>query len=130
MWSMFRWLAGFALIAVLIGAALYVIAGKGAPPRVAIEKPDRLVGQNGSLEVTAEAPGGRFTELTITLEQAARRVPLFALAGDSAARLTQLDRNRVHVSRPFGKKAIPELEPGAARIVVTATRPSFLNLRK
>src|SRR5438552_18641964 len=107
MWSMFRWLAGFALVAALIGAALYFIAGKSAPPRVAIEKPDRLVGQNGSLEVTAEAPGGRFTELTITLEQAARRVPLFGLAGDSAARLPELDPHGVHVRRPLGTKAIP-----------------------
>src|SRR5437660_6260814 len=130
MWSMFRWLAGFALVAVLIGAALYFIAGKSAPPRVTIEKPDRMIGQNGSLEVTAEAPGGRFTELNIAVEQNGRRVPLFALTGDYSAKLTQLDRNRVHVSRPFGKRAVPQLEPGAARIIVTATRPSILNLRK
>ena len=130
MWSMFRWPAGFALVAALIGAALYFIAGKSAPPRVAIEKPDRVIGQNGSLEVTAEAPGARFTELSITLEQNGRRVPLYTLTGDYSAKLTQLDRNRIHVSRPFGKKAVPQLEPGAARIIVTATRPSFLNLRK
>src|SRR5206468_9524938 len=31
---------------------------------------------------------------------------------------------------PLGKQSVPELQSGAARIVVTATRPSFLNLRQ
>jgi murein DD-endopeptidase MepM/ murein hydrolase activator NlpD len=35
----------------------------------------------------------------------------------------------VRLSRPFGKQSVPELQPGAARITVTASRPSFLNLR-
>jgi len=126
---MFRWLVGLVLIVVLAAAAVYVVAGRGAPPRVTIEKPDRFVGQTGSLEVTAEAPSARFTALTITLEQDGRRVPLFTLLGDQAARVTQVDKNRMHISRAVGKQAVPELQAGAARIVVTATRPSLLNLR-
>ena len=126
---MFRWLFGVVFIVVLVGAAMYVAAGRGAPPRVSIEKPDRFVGQTGSLEVTAQAPDGRFTALTIALEQNGRNIPLFALLGDQAARLTPIDRDRVHISRPLGKQSVPELQPGAARIVVTATRPAFLNLR-
>jgi len=35
----------------------------------------------------------------------------------------------VHVSRPLGKQSVPELQPGAARLVVAASRPSFLTLR-
>jgi Peptidase family M23 len=127
---MFRWLVGLVLVVVLAAAAMYVVAGRGAPPRVTIDKPDRFVGQSGSLEVTAEAPNGRFTALAITLEQDGRQVPLFTLLGDQAARVTQVDRNRMHISRALGKQAVPELKPGAARIVVTATRPSFLNLRQ
>jgi len=126
---MFRWLVGVVLIVMLVGAALYVVAGRGAPPRVTIDKPDRFVGQSGSLEVTAEAPGGRFTALTIALEQNGRRTALFTLLGNQAARITPIDRDRVHISRPFGKQNVPELQPGNARIVVTATRKSFLNLR-
>src|SRR6267142_2520604 len=45
------------------------------------------------------------------------------------ASVTQVDRNQLRISRPFGKQSVPELQSGAARIVVTATRPSFLNLR-
>src|SRR5437899_298904 len=126
---MFRWLVGLVFIVVLAAAGMYAVAGRGAPPRVTIEKPERFVGQTGSLEVTAEAPNGRFTTLAIALEQNGRRIPLFTLLGDQAAHVTQVDRNRMHISRELGKRAVPELQPGAARIVVTATRPSFLNLR-
>ena len=126
---MFRWLVGLVFIVVLVAAGMYAVAGRGAPPRVTIEKPERFVGQTGSLEVTAEAPNGRFTTLAIALEQNGRRIPLFTLLGDQAAHVTQVDRNRMHISRELGKRAVPELQPGAARIVVTATRPSFLNLR-
>jgi murein DD-endopeptidase MepM/ murein hydrolase activator NlpD len=35
----------------------------------------------------------------------------------------------LRVSRPIGKQSLPELQSGAARVVVTATRPSFLKLR-
>src|SRR5947209_7543734 len=114
---MLRWLAGVVAIVVLVGAAVYTLAGRGAPPHVTIDKPDRFVGQAGSLEVTAEAPDGRFTALAIALEQNGRRIPLFTLLGDQAARITQPDRNRIHISRALGKQSVPELQPGPARIV-------------
>jgi murein DD-endopeptidase MepM/ murein hydrolase activator NlpD len=126
---MLRWLAGLFLVAVIVVAGLFWIASRGAPPALAIEKPDRLVGQTGSLQVTAEAPNARFTELTIALEQNGRRLPLFSLLGEQDAKITQVDRNRIRISRPFGKQSVPELQAGPARIVVTAKRPSFLNLR-
>ena len=96
---MFRWLVAFVFIVVLVGAATYVAAGRGAPPRVTIDKPDRFVGQKGSLEVTAEAPDGRFSALAIALEQNGRRIPLFTLLGEQAARVTQVDRNAPHTFR-------------------------------
>jgi murein DD-endopeptidase MepM/ murein hydrolase activator NlpD len=34
------------------------------------------------------------------------------------------------VSRPFGKQAVPDLQAGPARLVVSAARPSFLGLRE
>src|SRR5262249_2721370 len=56
-------------------------------------------------------------------------MPLFSLLGEQAATISQIDRNRVRITRPLGKQALPELQAGAARVIVTATRPSFLNLR-
>jgi len=135
---MFRWLVGLVLIAALAAGVTYMVAGRGAPPRLTIIKPDRPVGQAGSLDVTAEAPNAKFTALTIALEQNGKSVPLFTLdaaavaasatAGQDAS-VTAVDRNQIRISRPLGKQSVPELQSGAARIVVTATRPSFLNLR-
>src|SRR5207248_2552273 len=81
------------------------------------------------LDVTAEAPDARFTALTIELEQNGKKIPLYALDRVQTADLTQIDRNRVRITRPLGKQSVPELTPGTARVIVTATRPSFLKLR-
>jgi murein DD-endopeptidase MepM/ murein hydrolase activator NlpD len=134
--SMFRWLFALVVILALGAAGAYTIAGRGAPPILTITKPDRFVGQAGTIDVAALAPNARFTTLTIAVEQNGRNYPLFALdpastAGSSTtgATVTQIDRNQIRIVRPLGKQSVPELQSGAARVVVTATRPSFLNLR-
>ncbi|HMF99221.1 MAG TPA: M23 family metallopeptidase [Vicinamibacterales bacterium] len=128
---MLRWLFGLILVALLALGIAYVVAGRSAPPGIAIDKPDRVIGQAGTLDVTAEAPKNRFTALTVTLEQNGRSYPLYALNGPASnVTVTQPDPTHTKVTRPIGKQSIPELQSGAARIVVTATRPSFLNLRQ
>jgi murein DD-endopeptidase MepM/ murein hydrolase activator NlpD len=128
-----RWLAGLFVLLLAGFGILYMAAGRAAPPALTINKPDRFVGQVSSVDVTAEAPNARFTTLKIALEQNGKTVPLFSLdpAGSTAgsATLTQIDRNRLRISQPFGKQSVPDLQQGVARIVVTATRPSLLNLR-
>ena len=64
-----RWLVGFVVVLALAFGALWVAAGRSAPPQLTIDKPDRVVGQTGSVEITAQAPHARFTMLTVTLEQ-------------------------------------------------------------
>src|SRR5439155_9130324 len=119
------------VIALLAVGVMYVVAGRSAPPRLTIDKPDRVVGQSGAVDVTAEAPNARLTAFTISLEQNGRTYPLFTLNGAQAdAVVTQVDRNHLRVSRSLGKRSVPALQSGAARIVVSATRPSFLNLRQ
>jgi murein DD-endopeptidase MepM/ murein hydrolase activator NlpD len=137
---MLRWLAGLIVVAFLAGGVLYVVAGRGAPPRLTIEKPDRVIGQSGTVDVTAESPNARFTSLVIELEQNGKRTPLVDLHASARGEIppgapnqvdvTQPDRNRLRVSRPIGKQSLPQLTSGPARIVVTATRPSLLNLRQ
>src|SRR5580765_1098289 len=126
---MLRWLFGFIILALVTAGAAYYAAGRGAPPAITIRQPDRFVGQTGAVDVTVSAPGGRFTSLTISLEQNGRTVPLFSLIGSQGATLTQIDRDRMRISRPFGKQSVPELQQGSARVVVSASRPSFLGLR-
>jgi murein DD-endopeptidase MepM/ murein hydrolase activator NlpD len=128
--SMFRWLLALLLLLALACTGAYVAAGRGAPPHLTIDKPDRFVGQSGSLDVTADAPNAQLSALTITLEQNGRSIPLFTLDGAQTASVTRVDRNHLKVSRPLGKQSVPELQSGPARVVVSATRPSFLKLRQ
>jgi murein DD-endopeptidase MepM/ murein hydrolase activator NlpD len=110
-------------------AGTWVVAGRGVPPRITIDKPGRLVGVAGTLEVTVEAPATRLSSLTMVLEQSGRTTPLFALDATQGATVTAIDANHLRISRPLGKTAVPTLQPGTARIVVSASRPSFLHLR-
>jgi len=126
---MFRWLLALLLLVLVGFGGAYLIAGSGAPPKITIDKPERFVGQAGTLQVTAEAPLAKFTTLAISVEQNGKRVPLFTLLGAAAATIKQPAPNQLQISRPFGKESVPELQAGPARIVVTASRPSFLNLR-
>jgi murein DD-endopeptidase MepM/ murein hydrolase activator NlpD len=125
-----RWLLVLLVLVALACAGAYVVAGRGAPPQLTIEKPDRFVGQAGTLDVTAAAPNAQLTALTIALEQNGKSIALFSLDGPQTASVTRVDATHVKVSRPLGKQSVPELQSGAARIVVTATRPSFLKLRQ
>src|SRR6187200_3011957 len=115
---MLRAVVAILVVIGLITGAIYMAAGRGAPPRITIAKPDKVVGQTGALEVTAEAPNGRFLALTVTLEQNGRTTPLFTLAGDASPGLTHVDRDHIRVTRDIGKRALPALQAGAARIVV------------
>jgi murein DD-endopeptidase MepM/ murein hydrolase activator NlpD len=134
--SMFRWLLVLVVVIALGVTGAFVVAGRGGPPLLTINKPDRVIGQASALDVTAQAPNARFTTLTVTVEQNGHAYPLFALdpsltAGNSAsgATVTQINRNQLRITGPLGKRSVPDLTSGAARVIVTATRPSFLNLR-
>src|SRR5258706_14760701 len=115
-----RWLAGLLLLVAAGFFFLYVAAGRSAPPAVTINKPGRFIGQTGSLDVTAEAPNARFTTLKIAVEQNGKTTTLFSLEGAQAADLTQVDRNRLRITRPLGKQSVPDLQPGPARVIGTA----------
>ena len=114
-------------LALALGGA-YFVAARGTPPVLVIVKPEKVVGQTGAVELTAEAPNARFTALAISLEQNGKTVPLFSLDKPDTATVTPVSRNQMRIARAIGKLSVPELQSGPAKIVVTATRPSFLNL--
>src|SRR5688572_28774302 len=123
-----RWIAGLLLLALLTAAGLYVAAGRSAPPQLTITQPGRVIGQNGVADVTATAPDANFTALTISVEQNGRRFPLFSLDTTQAGApevVTQIDRDSLRISQPFGKQTLPELQSGPARLIVEASRPSL-----
>src|SRR5579862_3313893 len=128
---MLRWLVGLVVLVVLALGLTYYAAGRGAPPVITIAKPDRVVGQTGALDLTVEAPNARLTALTVTLEQNGQTVSLYDEKNpEPLTMVTIVDRNHLHIARPIGRQSVPGLRTGAAKIVVNATRPSFLNLRE
>jgi murein DD-endopeptidase MepM/ murein hydrolase activator NlpD len=125
-----RFVVALIILSIVVLGIAYVVAGRSTPPQLVVAKPDRVIGQSGTLEVTAQAPNARFTALNISIEQNGKTTPLFSLGNAGAATVRPLDANRLSITRAIGKRDLPELQQGAARIVVSATRPSFLNLRQ
>jgi murein DD-endopeptidase MepM/ murein hydrolase activator NlpD len=118
-------------VLLLIGvgaAALWVNAGKAEGPAIEIGG-SPLLGQTGEVAVKVTAPGGELSGLSVTLVQGDSATPLFELTPTTAAGLT-VAGDEVSVSRPAGKRALPDLKAGAAEIKVTAVRPVLFGLRQ
>jgi murein DD-endopeptidase MepM/ murein hydrolase activator NlpD len=122
-----RWLFGFLILAGLAFGAAYYYAGTLDGPAIAINQPS-VIGQGGTLDVSVNAPAGQLTSLNVQLEQKGRTFPILDLASAPAgAIVTQGDR--VRITRPIGKQAIPDLTNGTATIKVSASRPVLRKLR-
>ena len=99
-------------------------------PTIEIHQPGKFIGQASSLEMMVQAPGGTFSRLDVAVEQDGKTHPVFALNSDAAASGSRRDAaDRLLVMRPIGKRAIPGLKSGSARIVVHAARPVLYGLR-
>jgi murein DD-endopeptidase MepM/ murein hydrolase activator NlpD len=117
-------------LCVLAAGVAWFWASRQAGPTIVIRGPERFIGQTTSLELTVEAPEGRFSRIDVGLEQNGRTLPVFALGQPSETGMKQESAERIYVMRPIGKRAIPDLQEGAARIVVHATRPVLFGLRQ
>jgi murein DD-endopeptidase MepM/ murein hydrolase activator NlpD len=121
-----RWFFGLLLIALVALGATYWVAGRASGPVIAITVPP-VVGQAAPLEIAVEAPGGNLDALSVQLEQAGRSFPIFTLGAGSAA--AKKEGDRVRIAQTIGKSAVPQLQPGTATVVVSATRPVMRGLR-
>ncbi len=126
---MVRWILALLVLVLAAAGGLFALAGRSVPLSIEITQPQRIVGQAGTLEVLVGAPDARVDTLTIALEQNGTTVPLFALDAPQTGAIAQADADHLKITRPFGKQSVPELQSGAARVVVRATRRSFLGLR-
>ena len=113
---MVRLLGALLLLLAIAAGVIFYISSKETPPIVTVEQPERVVGQTGTLTVTAQTPAAKFKDLTITLEQNGQSMPLYSL--DANAPPT-IGPNTVRISRPFGKQSVPALRAGNARIIAT-----------
>jgi len=119
------------IVVVLVAAfgVVYCSAGRVAGPAIQVHQPGKLVGQDATLDVTVEAPSGSVKSIDITLQQKGRTVPLFSMAAPGQATVKQETPERIRITRPIGRRAVPDLEAGPARIVVTASRSVMRGLR-
>ena len=122
---------GFLLVAALLaGAIAWIWAGRQAGPAIVIREPEKFIGQTTALELSVEAPGGQFSRIDVAIEQNGRSLPVFTLEQPAQGAMKQDTADRIYVMRPIGKRAIPELQAGDARIVVRAARPVLRGLRQ
>lgn len=120
----------FVLLLLAIGAGgAWYYAGTIPGPAIEIQQPTKGVGQTGQMVVEVGAASDQLQQLNVWLEQGERKTMLFDLLdGTSSAQLTPLG-DRVRVTRSIGKRDVPDLEAGKARIVVSAARPVLFGLR-
>lgn len=126
--AFFRFLVFLVVLAIIVGGAAWFWAGRSAGPTITIRQPTKFVGQNSSLELVAEAPEGKFTSIDVTVEQSGKTFAVFAL-DQPQGNIRQESAERLYVMRPVGKRALPDLQSGPARIVVKASRPVLFGLR-
>lgn len=125
-----KFLVVLLVLAGVVAAGAYVWAGRQGGPTIEIRQPDKFIGHTTSLELAVEAPQGRFSRIDVAIEQQGKTLPVFALGQPTEANLKQDSADRIYVMRPIGKRAIPELQEGPARIVVRAARPVLYGLRE
>jgi murein DD-endopeptidase MepM/ murein hydrolase activator NlpD len=124
-----RYLVGLLLILALAATVVFMVAGRSAAPSIQILQPQKVVGVDAVLDVRVEAPKSKLSRLDVVLEQDGKSTPLFSLAQPTSANLTQETPERIRITRPVGKRALPDLKAGKARIVVTAARTALFGLR-
>jgi murein DD-endopeptidase MepM/ murein hydrolase activator NlpD len=123
-----RMFFGLVLLLAACAAAAYYFAGRAAGPSITIKIPP-VVGQGGVLDVFIDTPGGQLDNFTANVEQSGHKYEVLALSSAPPDAFTREGPDRLHVSRPIGKKALPDLRSGPAKVTVSATRPVLRGLR-
>jgi murein DD-endopeptidase MepM/ murein hydrolase activator NlpD len=118
------------LLLLLVGAGItYYFAGKASGPAIAIQLPP-VIGQTGALDVTVDTPGGQLDDLSIVLSQGAQTIPVLSLGKVPDGAIAREGADRVHIKTAIGRKSMPDLRSGPAKVVVSATRPVLRGLRQ
>jgi hypothetical protein len=118
------------VLAVVVVGAGWFWAGRSPGPSIEIRQPGGFLGQTSMLEMSVEAPEGKFSRIDASIEQNGKTFPVFTMDEQGQATVKQDTAERLYVMRPIGKRAVPDLQPGAARIVVRAARPALYGLRQ
>jgi murein DD-endopeptidase MepM/ murein hydrolase activator NlpD len=123
-------LFGFVVLLVIVAGISWYAAGRATPPRIDIASPTMALGRAGQLSIAIDTPGGKLKSLDVALDQGTNHLPIVTLAGADLSQLTRAGHDRVLLDRPLGKREVPQLLEGTARITVTASRPVLFGLRQ
>ena len=118
------------VLALVVGGAGWFWAGRQEGPAIEIRQPERFVGQATPLDLVVESPGGQFSRVDVILEQGGQSYPVFSLNQPAQGDVRQETAERLFIMRRIGKSEVPQLQAGAARIVVRAARPVLFGLRQ
>jgi murein DD-endopeptidase MepM/ murein hydrolase activator NlpD len=125
-----KFLVFLVVLALIVAGGAWIWAGRQAGPTVEIRQPGRFVGRNSSVELMLQAPQGLFSAVEVALEQGGKTFSVFSLDPQNPGAAKADAAEKMYVMRPIGKQAIPDLQAGAARIVVRASRPVLYGLRQ
>jgi murein DD-endopeptidase MepM/ murein hydrolase activator NlpD len=123
-----RMFFGLLLLLGAVAAMAYYFAGRASGPVIAITVPP-VVGQAGTLDLTVDSPGGVLDDLTVNVQQDGHSYSVLALASAPPDALSREGTDRVRIKHPIGKKTLPQLRSGTAKVTVSATRPVLRGLR-
>ena len=118
------------VLTLIVGGGAWFWSSRAVGPRIEIRQPGKFIGQASALSLVVESPGGQFARVDVTLEQRGRVHQVFTLAQPSQADVRQDSAERLYIMRAIGRREVPDLQPGPARIVVRAARPVLFGLRE
>jgi murein DD-endopeptidase MepM/ murein hydrolase activator NlpD len=125
-----KYLVGLVLLLLLAAGGAWLVAGRMTPPSIAIEKPEKFVGTSTPLQITITAPDApAMKPVRIAFEQNGKETPLFSLEEPGKAQIAQDGPDKIRITHQIGKQTVPDLQSGAARIIVTAGRPVLRGMR-
>jgi murein DD-endopeptidase MepM/ murein hydrolase activator NlpD len=125
-----KYLVGLVLILLVAAGGAWIVAGRMAPPAITVEKPEKYVGTATPLQVAITAPDApTMKPIRVVFEQNGKQTPLFNLDEPGKGQIAQEGTDKVRITQEIGKQTIPDLQSGAAKIIVTAGRPVLRGLR-
>ncbi len=124
-----RFLVSLVVVVLLALAGAWVYSGRGGGPAITIEQPTKFIGQAGTLEVAIQAPKGTLNRFEVYVEQQGRRIPLATSLNATGLEMKQEGPDRIRIRRELGKRSVPELQAGDAKVVVLAARPALYGMR-
>jgi murein DD-endopeptidase MepM/ murein hydrolase activator NlpD len=128
--ALLKFLFFVAVLALLVLGGGWFWAGRMQGPQIQFRQPDKFIGQATPLELVVESPDGQFSRVDVTVEQNGKSFPVFSLDRPTEGTIKQEAAERLYISRPVGKRALPELQAGKARIIVRAARPVVYGIRQ